>query len=190
MGEQQRGWPSPRTPRTMSTIHALAAGLDVGATCHVVAVPRECADQPVRTVRNVSEDLCRLADWLRDVWVTTVAMKSTGVYWIPVVELLEARGFEALLVNARDLKNVPGRKTDVNDAQWLQQLTRFDTAWIVGPERRGRLRQRSNATVNPARHPAPQRASARPAGRIINNTEPVACVPCSTGAIHSVALKR
>jgi transposase len=66
-----------------------------------------------------------LADWLTEVGITTVAMESTGVYWIPVFEILEERGFEVLLVNARDTKNVPGRKTDVNDAQWLQQLHQF-----------------------------------------------------------------
>lgn len=122
MHEQRTIRPSPRT---MSTIHAHAAGLDVGATFHVVAVPRECADVPVRTFRSFTEDLHRLADWLRAVGVTTVAMESTGVYWIPVFELLEACGFEVLLVNARDVKTVPGRKTDVNDAQWLQQLHQF-----------------------------------------------------------------
>jgi len=122
MSEQKRG---RRSPRTMPTIHARAAGLDVGATFHVVAVPPECADEPVRTYRSFTEDLYRLAGWLREVGVTTVAMESTGVYWIPVFEILEACGFEVLLVNARDVKNVPGRKTDVNDAQWLQQLHQF-----------------------------------------------------------------
>src|SRR4051794_15824146 len=64
----------------------------------------------------------RLADWLAQVGITTIAMESTSVYWIPVFEILEARGFEVVLVNARDAKNVPGRKTDVNDAQWICQL--------------------------------------------------------------------
>ena len=108
--------------RPLTAIHAGAAGLDVGATFHVVAVPPDRADDPVRTFQSFTGDLQRLADWLTEVGVTTVAMESTGVYWIPVFELLEARGFEVLLVNARDAKNVPGRKTDVNDAQWLQQL--------------------------------------------------------------------
>ena len=76
----------------------------------------------MRTFRTFSGDLHKLADWLKAVGITTVAMESTGVYWIPVFEILEARGFEVLLVNARDVKTVPGRKTDVNDAQWLQQL--------------------------------------------------------------------
>ncbi len=108
--------------RHLSTIHASAAGLDVGATFHVVAVPPDRAEEAVRTFRSFTGDLHLLADWLKEVGITTIAMESTGVYWIPVFEILEARGFEVLLVNARDVKNVPGRKTDVNDAQWLQQL--------------------------------------------------------------------
>ena len=108
--------------RPLSTVHASSAGLDVGATFHVVAVPPDQAEESVRTFRSFTADLHRLADWLKEVGVTTIAMESTGVYWIPVFEILEARGFEVLLVNARDVKNVPGRKTDVNDAQWLQQL--------------------------------------------------------------------
>lgn len=106
-------------------IHAAAAGLDVGAEFHVVAVPPDRATEPVRTFRSFTGDLHKLADWLHEVGVTTVAMESTGVYWIPVFEILESRGFEVLLVNARDVKNVPGRKTDVNDAQWLQQLHEY-----------------------------------------------------------------
>jgi transposase len=106
----------------LSTVYPLAAGIDVGATAHVVAVPPERDDRPVRTFPSFSADLHRLAKWLGEVGITTIAMESTGVYWIPVFEILEAHGFEVLLVNARDVKNVPGRKTDVNDAQWLQQL--------------------------------------------------------------------
>jgi transposase len=106
----------------LRTIHSGAAGLDVGAEFHVVAVPPDRSEEPVRTFRSFTGDLHKLADWLHEVGVTTIAMESTGVYWIPVYEILESRGFEVLLVNARDVKNVPGRKTDVNDAQWLQQL--------------------------------------------------------------------
>jgi transposase len=113
---------STQKRRALTTIHPGAAGLDVGATFHVVAVPPDRDDESVRTFRSFTGDLHVLADWLKQVGVTTVAMESTGVYWIPVFEILEARGFEVLLVNARDVKNVPGRKTDVNDAQWLQQL--------------------------------------------------------------------
>jgi transposase len=106
----------------LSTINPDAAGIDIGSTFHVVAVPSDRDDRPVRTFRTFSSDLHQLADWLTAVGITTVAMESTGVYWIPVFEILDARGFEVLLVNARDVKHVPGRKSDVNDAQWLQQL--------------------------------------------------------------------
>jgi len=108
--------------RSITSIHANAAGIDIGATFHVVAVPPERAETSVRTFRSFTGDLHQLADWLGEVGITTIAMESTGVYWIPAFEILEARGFEVLLVNARNVKNVPGRKTDVNDAQWLQQL--------------------------------------------------------------------
>ena len=106
----------------LSTINEHAAGLDVGSTFHVVAVRSDQDDEPVRTFRSFSGDLHAMADWLKRVGITTVAMESTGVYWIPVFEILEARGFEVFRVNARDVKNAPGRKTDVNDAQWLQRL--------------------------------------------------------------------
>lgn len=109
-------------PQPLSTINERAAGLDVGSTFHVVAVRSDLDDEPVRTFKSFSGDLHAMATWLISVGIKTVAMESTGVYWIPVFEILEARGLEVLLVNARDVKNVPGRKTDVNDAQWLQQL--------------------------------------------------------------------
>src|SRR5712691_7720827 len=120
-GKKTRGTSAGR----LSTINPDAAGIDIGSTFHVVAVPSDRDDRPVRTFRTFSNDLHQLADWLSEVGITTVAMESTGVYWIPVFEILEARGFEVLLVNARDVKNVPGRKTDVNDAQWLQQLHQY-----------------------------------------------------------------
>jgi len=119
MPSKKRG---KQSRRALSTVNPNAAGLDVGATFHVVAVPPDRAEESVRTFRSFTGDLHQLADWLKEVGITTVAMESTGVYWIPVYEILEARGFEVLLVNARYVKNVPGRKTDVNDAQWLQQL--------------------------------------------------------------------
>jgi transposase len=109
----------------LSTINPHAAGIDVGATFHVVAVPYDRDEQPVRTFRTFSSDLHQLADWLTATGITTIAMESTGVYWIPVFEHLEARGFEVLLVNARDVKHVSGRKSDVSDAQWLQQLHQY-----------------------------------------------------------------
>lgn len=108
-----------------SAVHSNAAGVDVGSRIHVVAVAADRDEEPVRTFETFTGDLHRLADWLKEVGIRTVAMESTSVYWIPIFEILEGRGFEVLLVNARDTKNVPGRKTDVNDAQWLQQLHQF-----------------------------------------------------------------
>jgi transposase len=96
--------------------------MDSGARFHVVAVPPDRSPEPVRTFESFTADLHRMADWLVELGITTVAMDSTGVYWIPAFERLEARGLEVLLVNARHVKNVPGRKTDVHDAVWLQQL--------------------------------------------------------------------
>jgi transposase len=105
--------------------HPNAAGIDVGAASHFVAVPPDRDDEAVREFRSFTEDLEALAEWLRACEVDTVAMESTGVYWIPLFELLESRGFTVYLVNARHVKNVSGRKSDVLDCQWLQQLMSF-----------------------------------------------------------------
>lgn len=109
----------------LKQINLHAAGIDIGATQHYVAVPDTCAPDSVRHFETFTPDLHRLADWLTTCQVTTVVMESTGVYWIPLFELLEQRGFDVLLVDARHVKNVPGRKTDVLDCQWLQQLHTF-----------------------------------------------------------------
>jgi transposase len=111
-----------RTPAALTPIHRRAAGIDIGSRVHLVAVPPDLDAEPVRSFRSFTADLNQLADWLVSLGITTVAMESTGIYWVPVLEILEARGLEVVLVNARDAKNVPGRKTDVNDAQWIQQL--------------------------------------------------------------------
>jgi transposase len=103
-------------------VHANAAAIDIGATMHMAAVGPDCDPDPVRSFGTFTGDLHRLADWFVGCGVKTVVMESTGVYWIPAYELLDQRGFEVLLVNARDAKHVPGRKTDVSDAQWLQRL--------------------------------------------------------------------
>lgn len=99
-----------------------AAGVDCGQKSHFVAVPPERDPEPVREFRTFTVDLQRLAEWLARCGVKTVAMESTGVYWIPLYEILEQRGFEVVLVNARDVHNVRGRKSDVKDCEWLQQL--------------------------------------------------------------------
>lgn len=102
-----------------------AAGIDVGSAEHYVAVPPDRDPQPVRKFDSFTADLHALADWLAACGIETVAMESTGVYWIGLYQVLESRGFEVKLVNARHAKNVPGRKTDVADCQWLQQLHTF-----------------------------------------------------------------
>ncbi len=109
----------------LSPVHPNAAAIDIGATMHVAAVGPKWDEQPIRTFQTFTEDLHRLADWFAHCHVKTIVMESTGVYWIPVYEILEQRGFEVVLVNARDAKHVPGRKTDVSDAQWLQRLHEY-----------------------------------------------------------------
>jgi transposase len=108
--------------KRLSTINPNAAGIDVGSQFHVVAVPVDRDDEPVRSFQSFTGELHRLTDWLLACRIDTVAMESTGVYWIPLYEILQARGIAVIVTNARDVKHVPGRKTDVNDAQWLQQL--------------------------------------------------------------------
>ena len=99
-----------------------AGGIDIGATEIFVAVPADRAAENVRSFPTFTQDLYALADWLKQCGVKTVAMESTGVYWIPLFQILEDRGLEVCLVNARHVKNVPGRRTDVCDCQWLQFL--------------------------------------------------------------------
>jgi len=111
------------TPEDMPLIHPHAAGIDVGAEEHWVCVPADRDAQPIQKFSAFTCDLHRLADWLKACGITTVAMESTGVYWIPLFQILETRGFEVALVNARHVKNVPGRpKTDRFDCRWLQKL--------------------------------------------------------------------
>lgn len=114
-----------RLQEHLEQVNLYAAGIDIGSTSHFVAVPSSLDDRPVREYSCFTGDLEHMADWLKDVGITTIAMESTGVYWIPAYELLEERGFEVCLVNPHHLKNVPGRKTDVLDCQWLQQLHSF-----------------------------------------------------------------
>ncbi len=110
---------------SMPSIHPNAAGIDIGSRFHVVAVPLDRTEEPVRTFKSFTGDLHELARWLKSCRIETIAMESTSVYWIPAFEILESYGFEVFLVNAREAKNVPGRKTDINDAQWLQKLHQF-----------------------------------------------------------------
>lgn len=108
--------------QALPVINPYAAGIDVGATFHVVSVSPDLCEDSVQTFQAFTSDIHRLADWLVKVGITTVAMESTGVYWIPLYEELESRGLHVVLANARETRSVPGRKTDVKDAQWIQQL--------------------------------------------------------------------
>ena len=114
---------SPRTsPSVLERLQVDVAGIDCGAAEHFVSVPPDRAPAPVQSFRTFTADLEHLADWLVACRVTSVAMEATGVYWIPVYDILEARGLEVLLVNARHVKHVPGRKSDVQDCEWLREL--------------------------------------------------------------------
>jgi transposase len=126
----------PKQPRTkpksktnpfsgLPPLHLNAAGIDIGSREHYVAVPPDRDPQPVQTFQSFTCELHRLADWLQACQIDTVAMESTGVYWIPLYQILESRGFQVYLVNAHQIKNVPGRKTDVLDCQWIQKLHTF-----------------------------------------------------------------
>lgn len=112
-------------PSELKVMYPNAAGIDIGSGSHYVAVPAHSTDEPVREFGVCTSDLIELADWLKQCGVDQVAMESTGVYWIPVYELLESKGFKVLLVNARHVKSVSGRKSDVIDCQWLQQLMSY-----------------------------------------------------------------
>lgn len=114
-----------REQRSMLPVHPDAAAIDIGATVHVAAVGPARDPEPVRSFGTFTGDLHRLADWFAQCGIKTVVMESTGVYWIPIYEILEQRGFEVRVVNARDAKHVPGRKTDISDAAWLQRLHEF-----------------------------------------------------------------
>ncbi len=113
---------SERRCDTLPILHPDAAGIDAGASELYAAVNAERDPHAVRCFPTFTRDLRALADWLEQCGIHSVVMESTSVYWIPIYQILEARGLEVYLVNAQHVKNVPGRKTDVSDCQWLQYL--------------------------------------------------------------------
>ncbi|MDD3816147.1 MAG: IS110 family transposase, partial [Desulfocapsaceae bacterium] len=145
-------------PNHLQHINLHAAGIDVGSRCHFVAGPEGTSEQPVREFASFTDDLHRMADWLLACGITIVVMESTGIYWIPVFEILEHKGLEVKLVNARHVKNVPSRKSDVLDCQWLQQLHTYgllagafrptEQVWTL----RAYVRQRMNLLRYAASH--------------------------------------
>src|SRR5207302_368545 len=148
----------PKLPQHLQHMNLNAAGVDIGSERHLVAVPEGRDPVSVREFGTFTADLEALATWLKQCGVTTVAMESTGVYWIPLFELLERRGFEVKLVDARHVKNVSGRKSDVLDCQWLQQLHTYGL--LAGAFRppdevcvlRSYLRQREMLTQSASMH--------------------------------------
>lgn len=140
-------------------INTNAAGIDIGSEVHYVAVPagRDKNGEDVRHFGAFTSDLHALAKWLEHCKIKTVAMESTGIYWIPLFELLESKGFDVKLANPRTIKNVPGRKTDVIDCQWIQQLHTYGLlAGSFRPDEqvcilRSYLRQRSTLVTDASR---------------------------------------
>jgi transposase len=106
----------------MKIIHPDSAGIDIGSRSHFIAVPRSRDKQNVREFSSTTTGLLEIVEWFKECNIKTIAMESTGSYWIPVYEILEQNGFEVYLANPQYTKGVPGRKTDVLDCQWIQKL--------------------------------------------------------------------
>jgi transposase len=155
----QRKRKAQALPPQLAAVNLHAAGIDIGAEEHWVAVPPGSDPQPVRRFGACTVDLEAIAEWLTVCAVTTVAMESTGVYWIPLFELLEARGFAVVLVDPREVQRAPGRpKSDVHDCQWLQRLHTYGllAAAFRPPEQicvlRSYLRQRATLVTYAGQH--------------------------------------
>jgi transposase len=114
-----------RVNEDMPVINPNAAGIDVGSTEIWVSIPPDRDEEPIRQYETFTRDLYAMADWLKQRGIESVAMESTGVYWIPVFEILEGQGIHVVLVNAKYAKNVAGRKSDWLDCQWLRMLHTF-----------------------------------------------------------------
>lgn len=121
----KEGPPSRKAHSDLTLTHSNADGINTSSAAHYVVVPLDWDDEPLREFRSITADLAALADWLAGCGVDPVAMESTGVNWIPSSELLDGRGFNVLLVNTCRVKNVSGRKSEVLDCQWLQQLMKY-----------------------------------------------------------------
>ena len=144
---------------SLEVVHPDAAGIDIGNECHYVAVPsKRDPEHPVRRFGCVTAELKTMAEWLKQCGIRTVAMQSTGVYWIPVYDILQAAGLEVYLVNARETKNLPGKKSDVQESQWLMKLHTYGllrNSFRPAPEirrMRNYWRQRNDLIQSAARH--------------------------------------
>lgn len=144
--------------RSTESVHSDAAGIDLGSREHWVALPPGRAAKAIRSFGCYTEDLVEMSKWLRENRITTVAIESTGVYWVPVYQILESHGLDVHLVNAKHYKSVPGRKTDIQDCQWLQYLHQrgllrgsfrpADAMCVI----RSYVRQRETLVAESARH--------------------------------------
>ena len=121
-GQRTKGMEKAHPFKGMSRVNPHAAGMDIGAVEIVVCVSGDSETQMARAFGNYTVDLDNIGDWLQSYEVKTVAMESTGVYWVPIFETLESRGFECLLISSRSMRRVAGRKSDITDAQWIQTL--------------------------------------------------------------------
>jgi transposase len=143
---------------SLEVIHPNAAGVDIGNESHYVAVPPSRDSQPVRRFGCTTAELKAMTDWLKQCGIRTVAMQSTSVYWVAVYDILEQAGLEAYLVNARDTKNLPGRKSDVQESQWLMKLHTYGllrNSFRPSPEirtMRTYWRQRNDLVQSASRH--------------------------------------
>ena len=142
----------------LEQINLNAAGIDIGSAEMWVCVPEDRDEQFVQCFDTFTEDLSHLAEWLKACGVDTVAMESTSIYWIPVYRTLEKHGIEVYLVNAHEAKNVPGRKTDIKDSQWLQQLHTYGLlrASFIADVQIRKLRDLGDHRDNLIRHRASQ----------------------------------
>ena len=124
-GKRTKGIEEAHPFAGMSKVNANAAGVDIGAIEIVACVAGDESTQIVKAFGNYTVDLQSIGKWLHEHQIKTVAMESTGVYWIPLFEELERQGFECLLISSRSLRRVPGRKSDIEDAQWMQTLHNY-----------------------------------------------------------------
>lgn len=158
MGKTNKNQTKTVQSTTLPMVNAKVAGIDIGNEAHYVSVSPQLSVENVRKFGTFTADLEALATWLLDLGITSVAMESTGVYWINVFEVLESKGLEVLLVNARYPKNVSGRKSDVSDSQWIQQLHSYGllpASFIPSEdvrELRYYVRQRSTLVSNKAQY--------------------------------------
>ena len=175
---------------SLEVVHPQAAGIDIGNASHYVAVPPSRDPQPVRCFGCTTAELKKMAEWLTQCGIRTVALQSTGVYWIAVYDILEAAGLEVYLVNARDTKNLPGRKTDVQESQWLMKLHTYGLLrnWFRPSQEirtlRTYWRQRQDLVRSTGRHiQRMQKALTQMQCEVVSNVE----LACQSLAKHALS---